>query len=218
MCGSIINIPNCLSITRLLLVPVLILCSYQGQEEAFLYLLAVSLLTDFFDGYLARKLGQESELGARLDSLGDFFTYGVMVLGLMWLWPDIFSEQSWFLYLACFFYLIPTITSLLKYGEFPNYHTWAAKISAVLMAPAYYLLVIFGLSWLFRIVVLFHIWVAIEELIITVMLARKFYNVPTFLHAIDIVKRQREAMRQRVEKHRSHRAEKRRLKDRRSGH
>ena len=217
MSGSIINIPNALSLARLLLVPVLMYCAYRDMETVFLCLLAASLLTDYFDGYLARKLGQVTELGAKLDSLGDFFTYGVMVLGLMWLWPEVFAEESWFLYLAFFFYLIPTITSLLKYGELPSYHTWAAKISAVLMAPAYYLLVIYGLSLLFRMVVLFHIWVAIEELIITIMLARKFYNVPTFLHAIEIVKRQRETVRKRVQRHRSNRAEKRRLRGKDSG-
>ncbi len=214
MSGQIINIPNALSFARLLLVPVLLYCANQGYGEVFLWLLAASLGTDFFDGYLARKLDQATELGAKLDSWGDFFTYGAMAFGLLWLWPDIYVKESWFIYLAIFFYLIPTVTGFLKYGDFPNYHTWAAKISAILMAPAYYLLVLYGMSTLFRVVVLFHIWVAIEELIITGMLARKFHDVPTLFHARDIVRRQRAAVRQRVEKHRARREERRRSKRR----
>ncbi|MBQ0800101.1 MAG: CDP-alcohol phosphatidyltransferase family protein, partial [Porticoccaceae bacterium] len=212
MSTRIINIPNSLSMTRLALVPVLLYCANKGLQAPFLYVLAASLSTDYFDGYLARKLNQTTPLGAKLDSWGDFFTYGAMVFGLMWLWPEIYQQESWFLYLAVFFYLIPTVTSLLKFGEFPNYHTWAAKISAVLMAPAYYLLVLYDMSLLFRIVVLFHIWVAIEELIITFMLNRKYYNVPTLFHAREIVRRQKAAIRQRVERHRSRRVGRRKTK------
>ncbi|MEH6637900.1 MAG: CDP-alcohol phosphatidyltransferase family protein [Porticoccaceae bacterium] len=212
MSARIINIPNSLSMARLALVPVLLYCADKGLQAPFLYLLAASLSTDYFDGYLARKLNQVTPLGAKLDSWGDFFTYGAMVFGLMWLWPEIYQQESWFLYLAVFFYLIPTVTSLLKFGEFPNYHTWAAKISAVLMAPAYYLLVLYDMSLLFRIVVLFHIWVAIEELIITFMLNRKYYNVPTLFHAREIVRRQKAAIRQRVERHRSRRVGRRKTK------
>ena len=209
MSARIINIPNSLSMARLALVPVLLYCADKGLQTLFLYVLAASLSTDYFDGYLARKLNQATSLGAKLDSWGDFFTYGAMVFGLMWLWPEIYQQESWFLYLAVFFYLIPTVTSLLKFGEFPNYHTCAAKISAVLMAPAYYLLVLYDMSLLFRIVVLFHIWVAIEELIITFMLNRKYYNVPTLFHAKEIVRRQRAALRQRVDRRRSRRIDKR---------
>lgn len=212
MSARIINIPNSLSMTRLALVPVLLYCANQGLQAPFLYVLAASLSTDYFDGYLARKLSQATSLGARLDSWGDFFTYGAMVFGLMWLWPEVFQQESWFLYLAVFCYLIPTATSLLKFGEFPNYHTWAAKISAVLMAPAYYLLVLYDMSLLFRIVVLFHIWVAIEELIITFMLNRKYYNVPSLFHAREIVRRQKAVIRQRVERHRSRRVGRRKTK------
>lgn len=65
------TIPNILSISRLALVPVLVALAYFGEAQAFLAVLAVSLLSDAFDGYIARKLNQTTELGARLDSWGD---------------------------------------------------------------------------------------------------------------------------------------------------
>jgi hypothetical protein len=132
-----------------------------------------------------------------------------MVFGLMWLWPAVFAREAWFLYLAVGFYLIPTITSLWKFRELPRYHTWAAKVSAILMAPAYYLLVLYDVVWLFRLVVLFHIWVAIEEVIITIILSRRHYDVPTLFHARGIVRRQRQALQDRMERHRDRRAAKR---------
>ena len=206
MSERIFNIPNTLSMTRLVLVPVLLYCAAQGLTQPFLYLLAVSLTTDYLDGYLARKLNQATSLGARLDSWGDFFTYITMVLGLMWLWPLLFEQEAWFVYLGISFSLIPTVTSLLKFREVPSYHTWAAKISAVLMAPAFYLLVLYELSPLFRAVVIFHIWVAIEELVITIMLTRKHYNVPSLFHAREIVRRQRAAVMRRIDRRRANRS------------
>ena len=200
------NLPNALSVLRLLLAPVLLWAAHQGQRDLFLWSLGLALITDLLDGHLARRWGQTTELGVKLDSWGDLTTYAAMAAGLMWLWPEIFAREQWFVYLAIGFYLIPVITSLLKFRELPRYHTWAAKISALLMAPAYYLLVLWSVAWPFRLVVLFHIWVAIEEVIITLILTRRHHDVPTLFHAREIVRRQRLALWDRVERRRRGRA------------
>jgi len=197
MANSTINIPNCLSASRLALVPVLLYLAYYGHRDAFLILLAGSLLTDGLDGYLARRWQQTSELGARLDSWGDLCTYSAMLLGLFLLWPTIFQQQKWFFVLGFFTYLVPTITSLLKFHELPRYHTWSAKLAAVLMAPAYYSLVLLDTSTFFRGVIFFHIWVALEEVFITFTLNKNHYNVATVFHARELMRRQRYRFRER---------------------
>ncbi|MBV1930916.1 MAG: CDP-alcohol phosphatidyltransferase family protein [Porticoccaceae bacterium] len=197
MAKEFINIPNMLSGTRILLAPVLLVLADQQLEIWFLSLLAVSLATDAVDGYLARKLNQTSELGARLDSWGDALTYGTMVLGLLWLWPDIFAREAWFLYVGMGCYLVPTALGLLKFRELPSFHTWSAKISAVAMVPAYYMMVMLDESLLFRGVVIFDIWVALEAVFITVILKANRNNVPTIFHAIEIMRRQAERLRER---------------------
>ncbi len=206
MVESRLTIANAVSGVRLLLVPVLLWCAFYQHRELFLSLLAIALFTDCADGYLARRLNQCTNLGAKLDSWGDMLTYGSMVLGLLWLWPAIFKRESWFLYLAIASYLVPLFTSLLKFRELPSYHTWAAKVAAVLMAPAYFLLVLFDMSALFRLVVIFHIWVAIEEVLITFMLNRKRSNIPTLFHARELMRRQREILRTRRQQRRERRA------------
>jgi CDP-diacylglycerol--glycerol-3-phosphate 3-phosphatidyltransferase len=212
-----INLPNALSVLRLLLAPVLLWCAHRGLAEPFLWLLALALATDALDGHLARRLDLATPLGARLDSWGDLSTYAAMVFGLMWLWPAVFAREAWFLYLALGFYLIPTLTSLLKFRELPRYHTWAAKLSAILMAPAYYLLVLYDVAGLFRVVVLFHIWVAIEEVIITIILSRRHHDVPTLFHAREIMRRQREALNTRMARRRDRRVAKQDARRGRSG-
>lgn len=65
------NLPNLLSLMRIFLVaPFLIAVIYQRYLLA-LILFVVAGVSDFLDGFLARRLGQKSILGTFLDPLGD---------------------------------------------------------------------------------------------------------------------------------------------------
>lgn len=72
-----------------------ILCSmlYGGRLEPGVLMLMVILTTDYLDGFLARKLGGETDLGAYLDVFADFFLvisvfYMFVFLGLYPLWIE----------------------------------------------------------------------------------------------------------------------------------
>ena len=181
---TLYSIPNILSLSRLALVPVLITWAYFGRAQAFLAVLAISLLSEVFDGYLARKLNQTSELGAKLDSWGDVLTYGCMILGLYRIWPQIFVEQAWFLVATTLSFMLPVVHALNKFGEYPSYHTLGAKTAAVLMAPAFYLLTLMGADLFFNAVIVFHIIVAFEEVAITSVLTQPRSNVRSIFSLI----------------------------------
>ena len=178
---KIYSIPNLLSMARLVLVPVLIALAVAAKAQVFLMVLAVSLLSDAFDGYLARKLNQATELGAKLDSWGDVLTYGAMIFGLYWIWPQIFAEQLWFLVAATLSFVVPVVYAFRKFGEYPSYHTLGAKTAAVLMAPAFYSLILLGWDLFFQAVIVFHIVVAFEEMAITSLLSRPRTDVISIL-------------------------------------
>ncbi len=81
-----LNIPNGISFLRLLTIPpifLLILNSTAKNYPILVTLFVVSYLLDFMDGYLARKLQQETELGKILDPIADKLTVFFVVLGLM---------------------------------------------------------------------------------------------------------------------------------------
>ena len=65
------NIPNFLSLLRILLVPVMIIFLMEGSYLKALVVLAVSGITDALDGFLARVLNQQTVLGAYLDPIAD---------------------------------------------------------------------------------------------------------------------------------------------------
>jgi len=194
MSRDLVTIPNVLSSLRIVLMPVLLLLAWQQKQLVFLLVLAMCLVSDALDGFLARRLNQQSDFGAKLDSWGDLLTYGAMIGGLYLAWPDTFYREAGFIALGVGSYLLPTVASLIKFGELPSYHTWGAKLAALLLAPAYFLLTLLDYSLLFRGVVFFHAWVAIEGLLIVLTLSRNHYNVPTLLHARILSRRARESL------------------------
>lgn len=68
------NLPNVLTLTRILLIPVLVLFFYLPMDwgnRVAAAIFVVAALTDLLDGYFARRLEQVSPLGAFLDPVAD---------------------------------------------------------------------------------------------------------------------------------------------------
>lgn len=92
-----INVPNTLSMIRIVLIPVFIYVyylPYAWSHIAATALFGLASLTDWFDGYLARKLGQQSSLGAILDPLADKLMVVVVLILLVAADP----QNNWLLF------------------------------------------------------------------------------------------------------------------------
>ena len=93
--SAILTVPNLLSFTRILLIPVFVgLIVNDGTEMAGMVLFAGVAATDWVDGYVARRTNQVSELGKLLDPVADRFAIAagliaVMVRGALPLWAGL---------------------------------------------------------------------------------------------------------------------------------
>jgi CDP-diacylglycerol--glycerol-3-phosphate 3-phosphatidyltransferase len=68
------NLPNTLSLFRMVCIPIVVICLYfQGRWGSFLaaLFLGMAFITDFLDGFYARKYGAVTVLGKFLDPLAD---------------------------------------------------------------------------------------------------------------------------------------------------
>jgi len=66
-----INIPNILTISRILLIPLFIISLLKGMFSAALLIFTFAAISDALDGLLAKYLNQYSVLGAILDPIAD---------------------------------------------------------------------------------------------------------------------------------------------------
>ena len=71
------NIPNLFTASNMLCGIIAILLSVSGRIDLAPFAIYLGAILDFFDGFLARKLNQQGELGKQMDSLADMITFGV---------------------------------------------------------------------------------------------------------------------------------------------
>ncbi len=69
----IINIPNLLTILRILLVPVYVMLVIEGRIHLGLVVFIIAGITDALDGFIAKRFSQRTEFGANIDPLADKF-------------------------------------------------------------------------------------------------------------------------------------------------
>ncbi len=170
-------------------VPVLLALAWNGATGTFLTLFALGLVSDVLDGALARRLGLESDFGARLDQWADFALWVSFPLGAWWLWPEIVRREAPYVILAIVCLLLPTAIAYAKYRAVPGYHTWSAKLDSVLMGVGVPLLLIFDLAWPFRLAALFLLVCALDEMVITYLLPQCRHDVPSVFHAARLRRR-----------------------------
>jgi cardiolipin synthase (CMP-forming) len=83
--SEIWNLPNVLTYGRIIAVPLVAgLLMYGGNTARWIALAiyVVAAITDFFDGYLARKWQQQSSLGVMLDPIADKVLVAIVLLVL----------------------------------------------------------------------------------------------------------------------------------------
>lgn len=95
---SALNIPNALTLVRLLLVPVFgyFLLVEDGQNETYRYIAGLififASITDWVDGYLARKMNVVTSFGKIADPIADKALTGVALVGL-----SILDDLAWWI-------------------------------------------------------------------------------------------------------------------------
>lgn len=79
----VLTVPNALSLLRLLGVPVFLWLVIWEQADLVAFALLVAAgITDWLDGFIARKTGQTSRIGVLLDPLADRLYIAATIIGL----------------------------------------------------------------------------------------------------------------------------------------
>jgi len=131
---SDLNISNSLSFFRILLAIPIIYCISILRNDIVLYLALAAVISDWLDGYFARKYNQITELGKILDPIADKITIGGAVIALslyqdfpLWLTLIIVARDVVILVGALFIYE--------KHKQITS-SNWPGKITVTFIAVA----------------------------------------------------------------------------------
>ncbi len=128
---NIITIPNIISSIRIKLVGIAAILLFSNNRTIATIIYLIAILTDFLDGYLARKLNQVSELGKILDPLADKLLIGSIML-VLYLQTQM---PLWYLlvFAGCSLYNVLGALLIRKRITFVLPSVMVGKVAAVLM-------------------------------------------------------------------------------------
>ncbi len=124
------TLPNLLSLSRIVLVIILWVFALLDMPVVVAVGLVVAALTDSLDGIIARRRGQVTELGSKLDSFADNLLKPSIVAWLFILEPDLFSDHPIELLVAVGLYIASVTVGLIKFKRFGNLHLYSGKVGS----------------------------------------------------------------------------------------
>jgi cardiolipin synthase len=83
--ARIVTVPNVLSLSRMVMLPVILFLLFRHEGLAALAVMVVSWITDGLDGFLARRMHQVSDLGRVLDHVVDKVWVGSVLVTLVFI-------------------------------------------------------------------------------------------------------------------------------------
>lgn len=122
------TIPNWISLSRVILSIVLIFI--KPLSIAFYAIYIICGFSDIIDGFIARKTGSTSKLGAKLDSIADFIMVAVL---LVVLYPiiNLTNKMVIWVILIGIIRLASMFIALKKYKTFAFIHTYGNKFTGI---------------------------------------------------------------------------------------
>lgn len=165
-----ITIPNLVTLLRIILS--LGSLVFLREPVIFLSVILIAGVTDILDGILARALHQQSNFGAKLDSIADTILYSIVVL---FIYINFISELRGYIALIAFvtvYKFIPILIYGYRFQEFVIVHTYLNKVIGILLFFLPYLLVF--TSWKLYYGILFTVAMIaiIEEILIACRVER----------------------------------------------
>ena len=142
---EVYSIPNILCYIRILLIPAFIYFYVNAKDTLDYYMAAaiifLSGLTDFCDGFIARRFNQVTELGKLIDPIADKLTQAAIIIALMF-------KIKWMFFLVVLFVikelsmLINGIV-LLRKGKKLDGAMWFGKVSTAVFYLSTFIIILF---------------------------------------------------------------------------
>ncbi len=159
------NVPNVLSATRLLGVPVLFVLVNREPVAWFAALYALLGVTDYLDGKLARAWNQASEFGSMLDSVADAAYYISTAYFAVRLFPAYITPNIPYVVGCLALYAALMLVSKVRVGRILLPHTHLSRIAGALAVMAMFASFLMDTTWIFRGVIALYGVAILEQIV-----------------------------------------------------
>lgn len=168
---NVLNVPNALSLYRLLAFPVILVMALTNRETTYVVLLCISLVSDALDGSIARRFNLQTKFGAALDNLADMCTYAVAILGLfVFKWAEI-EPHAWILYLFFGVFALSYVVAFSRFGKIPGLHLYSAVSAGYVQSIFFFVLFVFGFyAWFYYLALAWGVIAYIEKIFVLLKL------------------------------------------------
>ncbi|ASW76116.1 CDP-alcohol phosphatidyltransferase [Chryseobacterium piperi] len=175
---------------RFFIAPTVLLLSYLKGEESrslILVLMYIGLLTDIFDGIVARKTGVSSEKLRRLDSQTDLIFWFSLGFSSYILNPELIKNEWASILLIFIMEALCYIVSIWKFGKETCTHAFLAKMWGLSLLIAFtYLIGFQEIGWAFYVTIGLGLISHVDVILIILLLPKWEYDVPSSYHAWEI--------------------------------
>lgn len=182
-----IKIPLLLILFRFLLAPILLLLAiYIGEEskKIIVILIFLGLLSDIFDGIIARKLNVSSTRLRRFDSQVDLIFWISVGICCYILNPEIIKGQKIGVFLIIIMEIICYSISFIRFKKETCTHAFLSKIWGLLLFSTFISIIGFNYGGiLFSITIILGIISQIDVILIILILPKWQNDIPSCYHA-----------------------------------
>ncbi|AFY66929.1 CDP-alcohol phosphatidyltransferase family protein [Geitlerinema sp. PCC 7407] len=143
-----------------------------------------AVLSDIFDGIIARRLGVSTVGLRQADSLADVCLYSSVAFSVWWVHPAVLLAFRGPLLVCVAAQIAVYAASLIKFGQAPSFHTYIAKAWGLGLCAATVSLFGFGHSAALWLAIALCWLNSLEEVLMTLILPQWHHDVLTLGHAL----------------------------------
>jgi CDP-diacylglycerol--glycerol-3-phosphate 3-phosphatidyltransferase len=179
------KLPLALVILRLFLAPILLATALLHPDRTvFAACLVGALVSDYFDGVIARRLGVATAGLRRLDSITDSIFYACALVAALVTVYELVRPYFPALVVLLLIEVLRYVYDIRKFGKEASYHMWSSKLWGLLLFIGMWsLLVLHRGGWPVALATIWGIAADLEGLAISMTLRTWQADVPTLWHA-----------------------------------
>ncbi|MBI3557862.1 MAG: CDP-alcohol phosphatidyltransferase family protein, partial [Deltaproteobacteria bacterium] len=168
--------------------PVLIAVAFTGPHPVlYCSMLLAAILSDIFDGIIARKLGVATARLRHFDSEADLVFWVCTAVACYVVYPGLVRQHGWQITALLASEALTYLVSFAKFGRSMSSHAFLAKMFGLTLFAGLTSMLCFGVAgFCFYLMLVMGLIANLEIILIILILPHHTHDIPSWYHALQI--------------------------------